>query len=42
MLLNSNLNTTQALERIKAEMAGIPEIDYLIKFVETSERGVTK
>jgi UDP-N-acetylglucosamine acyltransferase len=42
LLLNSHLNTTQALERIKAEMAGIPEIDYLVKFVGTSERGITK
>jgi UDP-N-acetylglucosamine acyltransferase len=42
LLLNSNLNTTQALERIKAELAGAPEIDYLIAFIERSERGVTK
>jgi UDP-N-acetylglucosamine acyltransferase len=42
LLLASSLNTTQALERIKAEMRGVPEIDYLIKFIETSERGVTK
>jgi UDP-N-acetylglucosamine acyltransferase len=42
LLLNSKLNTTQALELIKAEMAGIEEIDRLIRFIETSERGVTK
>ncbi|MBO0726817.1 MAG: acyl-ACP--UDP-N-acetylglucosamine O-acyltransferase [Blastocatellia bacterium] len=42
LLLASSLNTTQALERIKAEMRGVPEIDYLISFIETSERGVTK
>jgi len=42
LLLASKLNTTQALERIRTEMAGIPEIDYLIEFIETSERGVTK
>jgi UDP-N-acetylglucosamine acyltransferase len=42
LLLASNLNTAQALERVKAEMSGIPEIDYLINFIETSERGVTK
>jgi len=42
LLLDSKLNTTQALEHIKAEMVGVPEIDYLIKFIETSERGVTK
>src|SRR5262245_29825619 len=42
LLLTSNLNTAQALERIKAEMRGDPEIDYLINFIESSERGVTK
>ncbi len=42
LLLASKLNTTQALERIKAEMSGVPEIDYLIEFIGTSERGVTK
>ncbi len=42
LLLASKLNTAQALERIKTEMAGIPEIDYLIEFIETSQRGVTK
>lgn len=42
LLLTAKLNTTQALERIKAELAGIPEIDYLIKFIESSERGVIK
>ncbi len=42
LLLTSKLNTTQALERLKAELAGISEIDYLIEFIETSERGVTK
>ena len=40
LLLTSKLNTTQALERLKSEMAGNPEIDYLIKFIETSSRGV--
>jgi len=42
LLLASTLNTAQALERIRVEMSGAPEIDYLIKFIETSERGVTK
>ncbi|MGE0132787.1 MAG: acyl-ACP--UDP-N-acetylglucosamine O-acyltransferase [Blastocatellales bacterium] len=42
LLLASKLNTMQALERIKSEMAGVPEIDYLIEFIGTSERGVTK
>jgi UDP-N-acetylglucosamine acyltransferase len=42
ILLTSKLNTTQALERLKAEMTGLPEIEYVIEFIETSQRGVTK
>ena len=42
LLLSSKLNTSQALERIKAEMVGSPEIDYLVEFIETSQRGVIK
>lgn len=42
LLLASKLNTTQALDRIKQELSGYAEIDYLIQFIESSERGVTK
>jgi len=42
LLLASKLNTTQALGSIRAELAGAPEIDYLVEFIETSARGVTK
>jgi UDP-N-acetylglucosamine acyltransferase len=42
LLLASKLNTSQALEKIKSEMSGEAEIDYLIRFIETSERGITK
>jgi UDP-N-acetylglucosamine acyltransferase len=42
LLLSSKLNTSQAVEQIKAELAGKPEIDYLVEFIETSQRGVTK
>ena len=42
LLLASKLNTTQAVERIKQELTGWTEIDYLIEFIEKSERGVTK
>lgn len=42
LLLSAGLNTTQALERMRSELAGHEEIDYLIGFVETSERGVVK
>jgi UDP-N-acetylglucosamine acyltransferase len=42
LLLASKLNTSQALARIRAEMAGLAEIDYLVEFIATAQRGVTK
>ena len=42
LLLSSKKNTSQALEIIEAELAGWPEIDYLVQFIKTSTRGVTK
>ena len=41
-LLSSRMNTSQAVEAIKVELRGWPEIDYLIEFIESSKRGVTK
>jgi len=42
LLLAAKLNTTQAVEAIRQDLGGWPEIDYLISFIESSERGVTK
>ena len=42
LLLAAKLNTSQAVEAIKRELTGWPEIDYLVEFIETSTRGVTK
>ncbi len=42
LLLSSGLNTGQALERIRAELGGHEEIDYLVEFIEASKRGVVK
>ncbi|MFY9611275.1 MAG: acyl-ACP--UDP-N-acetylglucosamine O-acyltransferase [Blastocatellia bacterium] len=42
LLLAAKLNTTQAVEAIKRELSGWPEIDYLVEFIESSQRGVTK
>lgn len=42
LLLSSRLNTTQALERIREEIQGSPEVEELVRFIETSERGVVK
>jgi UDP-N-acetylglucosamine acyltransferase len=42
LLLNSRLNTTQALEKLKAEADLSEDVTMLIKFIEDSERGVIK
>lgn len=42
LLLSSKLNTSQAVERIKAEIADCKEVDRLIAFIESSKRGVVK
>ncbi len=42
LLLSSKLNTTQAIEKIKAEIENCQEVDLLIDFIESSERGVVK
>lgn len=43
ILLQSGLNTAQALERIRGEVGtDDPEVAYLVEFVESSERGVIK
>lgn len=42
LLLSSRLNTTQALERMRHEITASPEVDELIRFIETSKRGVIK
>ncbi len=42
MLLSAKLNTTQALEKIKAEIADCKEVDMLVEFYESTKRGVVK
>lgn len=43
LLLSARLNTAQALETIRAETPqSSPEVDELVRFIETSERGVVK
>jgi UDP-N-acetylglucosamine acyltransferase len=42
LLLASKLNTTQALARIRDEIQGSAEVEELVRFIETSERGVVK
>lgn len=42
LLLASKLNTSQALGKLKSEPDRGDDVDMLIKFIETSERGVIK
>jgi UDP-N-acetylglucosamine acyltransferase len=42
VLLASKLNTTQALEKLKSEHDRGEDVEMLIRFIETSERGVIK
>ncbi len=42
VLLASKLNTSQAIERLKAEADRGEDVDLLIRFIEDSERGVIK
>jgi UDP-N-acetylglucosamine acyltransferase len=42
LLLASKLNTTQAIERLKADGIESDDVAYLVRFIESSERGVLK
>lgn len=42
LLTRARLNTTQAVERIRAELPDTPEIQELLHFIATSERGFIK
>jgi UDP-N-acetylglucosamine acyltransferase len=41
-LFNSGLNTSQALEKIKAEVEQTPEVTHVTDFISSSERGIIK
>ncbi len=42
LLLRSKLNTTQALERMRATLNGSADVEELIRFIEAAERGLVK
>jgi UDP-N-acetylglucosamine acyltransferase len=42
VLLNSNLNTTQALDKLRSEGDRSEDVNRLIEFIEKSQRGITK
>jgi hypothetical protein len=41
-LLRSKLNTSQALEKMRGTLAHSEDVQTLIRFVESAERGLTK
>lgn len=42
LLVRSKLNTTQAIEKIVAELSGHPDVDHLVEFIRGSKRGFHK
>ncbi len=42
ILLRSKLNTTQALEQIRAQLNGSPDVKELVDFIESAQRGLHK
>lgn len=42
LLYREGLSTTDGLQRIRAEISGCEQVDEVVRFVETSERGIVK
>jgi UDP-N-acetylglucosamine acyltransferase len=42
ILFRGQIGLSEALARVRAELGDCPEIDHLVRFVEASERGVTR
>jgi len=42
LLLRSKLNTTQAIEQMRSALNGSADVEELIRFIETAERGLIK
>ena len=42
LLTRSKLNTSQAVEKIQADLSGFPEVQELLSFIASSERGFVK
>jgi UDP-N-acetylglucosamine acyltransferase len=42
LLLRSKLNTSQALEQIRAQLNGSPDVRELVEFIESAQRGLHK
>jgi UDP-N-acetylglucosamine acyltransferase len=42
LLLRSKLNTSQAVERMRAELSDSEDVDLMVRFVESAKRGIAK
>jgi UDP-N-acetylglucosamine acyltransferase len=42
VLYREGLSTRQALDKIRADVAMTPEVEYVVQFIESSERGIVK
>ena len=42
LLSSDELNTSQAVDRIRAEVPALPEVDELIEFIASASRGIIK
>jgi UDP-N-acetylglucosamine acyltransferase len=42
IMFRLDLTVNQALEKIKMEVEMTPEVDYFLKFIEKSDRGITR
>jgi UDP-N-acetylglucosamine acyltransferase len=42
LLYRSGLSTSQAVEKIKAEVPMLPEVEYVLQFIAASQRGILK
>ncbi len=42
LLLRSKLNTSQAVERIREEMRDSEDVEHMVRFIESAERGIAK
>jgi UDP-N-acetylglucosamine acyltransferase len=42
IIYQGGLNTTEALAKVKEEIPMSPEIEYIINFIQNSERGIIK
>jgi UDP-N-acetylglucosamine acyltransferase len=42
LLLRSKLNTSQAVEQMRVQLGGSPDIQELVEFIETAQRGLHK